>query len=656
VRRDSDKLAAEPLWPGHAPTLSATSSTSIATATARSAPVCKASPAHRLVQFRLSVISAPAISSGRSNDSLASWQLEERARARRARERILFAKKTDAEVRVCLVYPNRYAVAMGNLGFQAIYEICDQFPGVVCERAFLPDEDEMPLLDARGLCSLESCRPLDRFDIIAFSISFETDYWHLVRLLSWARLPVRSAERAGKPLVIAGGPATFLNPEPIADFVDLFLIGEAEEMLPEFLRLYCAARSSSTTHEQLLWQATQQVRGTYVPAYYGPRFEGVVTATVNYRGPGRATVERRLSWDLSKFATTTRVLSDEAVFGDMVMVEASRGCQWGCRFCAAGYMYRPIRTRGVDVLADSVQAGLEHRQTIGLVGAEMASVPGVAALAELAADAGGRLSPSSFKADCVTPRLAAALARNNNRSVTIAPEAGSERMRRVINKNLTEGDILRAADMLVGEGVQDLKIYCMFGLPTEESEDVLAIAELTMKLRARLCAVGRARGRVGQVTVSLNPFVPKPWTPFQWEPMETLPSLKAKIKQLRAALGRVPNTNLDIESPREAYFQALLSRGDRRLGVVLEAIHAADGDWWGVIRRWQRGQLGGEARNLPHPDGYVHRRYGDGERMPWDFIDHRIAKSYLWVERRKALAARQTPPCDTTTCTSCAAC
>ncbi len=555
-------------------------------------------------------------------------------------------------MRVCLVYPNRYAVAMGNLGFQAVYEICDQFPGVVCERAFLPDEDDAPLLNGHGLCSLESSRPVADFDIIAFSISFETDYWHVVRMLSLAQIPLRRTQRDGRPLVIAGGPATFLNPEPIADFVDLFLIGEAEEMLPEFLQLYCATQTAGSAHEDFLLQAAEQVAGAYVPALYEPHFDGPATVGIDYRGPGTPTVERRLIWDLNQFATTTRVLSDEAVFGDMVMVEASRGCQWGCRFCAAGYMYRPIRTRGVEQLTASVTDGLDHRRTIGLVGAEMASVPGVDTLAQLAADAGGRLSPSSLKADCVTPRLAAALVGNKNRSVTIAPEAGSERMRRVINKNLTEADILRAADLLVGEGVRDLKIYSMFGLPTEETDDVLAIAELTTKLRDRLCAAGRVRGRVGQVIVSLNPFVPKPWTPFQWDPMETIPSLKRKIKLLRSALAKVPNVKLDIESPREAYFQTLLSRGDRRVGVVLEAIHASDGDWWNVIRRWQRGDFPG----LPHPDGFVHRCYGDSELMPWDFIDHRIAKSYLWVERRKAFAARQTPPCDTTTCTSCAAC
>ena len=586
---------------------------------------------------------------------MSDWLVEERARTRRAGERIRFPKTQAGDVRVCLVYPNRYPLAMGNLGFQTVYELFDRHPGVLCERAFLPDADEDALVGRGDLRSLESGTRVQDFDIVAFSISFETDYWHVVRLLDLIGVPDASRERADRgPLVIAGGPAVFLNPEPIAELIDLFLIGEAEEMLPEFLELVCAWRLGARWADRaaLLWACAERIAGAYVPALYEPEYGAQGITAVQYRGPGAPRVERRLIWDLNRYPTTTRVLSDEAVFGDMVLVEASRGCQWGCRFCAAGYMYRPIRTRGVDTLDGAVRDGLTQRQTIGLIGAEMASVPGVDALAERTADAGGRLSPSSLKADCVTPRLAAALGRGRNRSATVAPEAGSERMRRVINKNLTAPDILRAADLLVGEGVQDLKLYFMVGLPTEEEADVLAIAELTRSIRDRMCDVERARRRVTTITVSVNPFVPKPWTPFQWDPMAPISSLKGKFALLRRALGGVPNVQLDTESPREGYLQTVLSRGDRRIAHVLRAIHAADGDWWNVLRAWQRDGRPG----LPHPDAYVHRTYAEDEILPWDFIDHRIAKRYLRVERRKALLAQQTPPCDTSTCTACAAC
>lgn len=579
--------------------------------------------------------------------------VESRARERRRREHVLFAKKQDAALRVCLVYPNRYPVAMGNLGFQVVYELFDRHPSVVCERAFLPDAEDETAVMRGGLRSLESGRAVGAFDIVAFSISFEADYLNIIRLLELAGLQPRRDGRCGpRPLVMAGGPAVFLNPEPIADFIDLFLIGEAEEMLPEFLDLFAAAPPSTNGPEDMLDRVATGMRGAYVPARYEPVFDGPQQVGLRYTGPGEPRVERRLVRDLNALATTTRVLSDEAVFGDMVMVEASRGCQWGCRFCAAGFMYRPIRTRSPQTLAVAVTAGLGERKIVGLVGAEMASLPGIDTLAELAGTAGGRLSPSSLKADCVTPRLASVLAAGGTRSATVAPEAGSERLRRVINKNLSETDILRAADLLVGQGVESLKLYFMFGLPTETDEDVQAIAELVDQIRARLCAGSRERGRIGGITVSLNPFSPKPWTPFQWDPMDSLPRLRAKRERLRRLCGRLPNVQLDVESPRTAYLATLLSRGDRRLGRALEAIHAADGAWWPVIRAWQRHGLAG----VPSPDAYVHRSYERFELLPWDFIDHRIAKSYLWIERRKALAGRQTPPCDTATCAACGAC
>src|SRR5437764_10456863 len=402
---------------------------------------------------------------------------------RRAAERRLFRPGPSGPLSFCPVYPDTYAFGMANLGFQAVLRILAEDPRVTADRAFLPDgpRAEWP----RTLRSLEQDRPLGDFDVVALSLSFEADYVHVLDCLALAGIPLWRRERdADAPLVLAGGPATFLNPEPLAEFVDLFLIGEAEEMLGEFVdRVLARPRGREAVLER-----AEEVAGAYRPERHHPVYdERGDLVGVRYDGAGDRRVVRRFVADLDRFATNSEVLAPEAVFGDMYLVETSRGCEWGCRFCAAGFMYRPVRYRSLRTLRDSVARGLEARSTIGLVGAEMASLPGVSALCQDIAAAGGRPSPSSLKADVITPALAAALGRGGNRSVTVAPEAGSERMRRVINKNLTEPEILRAAEWLVGAGVESLKLYFMVGLPTETAADVAGIVALTAIVRAQLC-------------------------------------------------------------------------------------------------------------------------------------------------------------------------
>jgi radical SAM superfamily enzyme YgiQ (UPF0313 family) len=565
--------------------------------------------------------------------------------ARLTAERRLFPPGPRGTLSVCLVYPNTYPVGMANLGFQAVLRILNDDPHVTVERAFLPEGPRASW--PHPLRSFESDRPLGDFDVLAFSVSFETDYLHVLDVLALAGLRLRRAARGpSAPLVLAGGPATFLNPEPLAEFVDLFLIGEAEEMLPEFL---ARAAAGGPARDALL-ERTEDVAGAYRPDRFHPRYGADGTlAAVDYAGPFTPRVVRRYLARLDRRDTTSEILSPEAVFGDMFLVEGSRGCEWGCRFCAAGFMYRPVRYRSPDRLRASIARGLDARRTIGLVGAEMASQPAIASLCQEIAAAGGRASPSSLKADLITPALAQALGTAGNRSVTVAPEAGSERLRRVVNKNLTEADVLRAAEWLVGGGVEALKLYVMVGLPTETEADVDGIADLVSAVRGRLMAGGRPK--VGRILVSINPFVPKPWTPFQWEPMEDLRSLKRKLARVRRRLRAVPAVQCETESPREGYLQTLLSRGDRRTAEILERLHAAPGAWWPTLRA-----LRGGRHDVVDPDRFVHRTWTTDELLPWDFVDHGVDKRYLVAERRKAHAELQTPPCDTHTCHSCGAC
>src|SRR5215471_8895623 len=515
--------------------------------------------------------------------------------ARLAAERRLLAPGPRGPLSVCLVYPNSYAVGMANLGFQAVFRILSDDPRVTVDRGFLPDGSRSAW--PRTLRAFESDRPLGDFDVIALSISFETDYLHVLDILALAGLPLRRAvRRATAPLVLAGGPATFLNPEPLAEFVDLFLIGEAEEMLPEFV----ARAAAGSPGRDAILERTEDVAGAYRPDRFQPHYdvEGSL-AEVEYDGPFEPRVVRRYLAQLDRRETASEILSPDAVFGDMFLIEGSRGCEWGCRFCAAGFMYRPVRYRSLDGLKRSVARGLGERRTIGLVGAEMASQPGIASLCQEIAAAGGRGSPSSLKADLITPALARALGSGGNRSVTVAPEAGSERMRRVINKNLTEAEVLRAAEWLVGGGVEALKLYVMVGLPTETDADVDAIGNLVRAVRARLMAGGRPKG--GSILVSINPFVPKPWTPFQWELMEDLASLKRKLARVRRQLSTIPAVQVETESLREGYLQTLLSRGDRRVAELLERLHRDPKAWWPMLRA-----LRGGREDLVDPDRFVH--------------------------------------------------
>ena len=544
------------------------------------------------------------------------------------------------KIRIALAYPNHYHVGMSNLGFHAVYGLLNHHQDVVCERVFLPQDSRAT---HGGLRSLESQRPLGDFDIIAFSISFENDYPNLLTLLTDGGIPRWSSERdTPHPLVIAGGVTAFLNPEPIAPFVDCFLVGEAEPILDAFLDVY----RRHSDKQALLEALAVHTPGMYVPSLYDLAYNADGTiAEFRPRAGVPVKVQRVAMKDLSSWDTSSVILTPHTTFRDTYLVEAGRGCHHACRFCATGFIYRPPRFRPKDALQNCLENGTARANRIGMMAAAVLDVPYMEELCQKALDQGVEFSFSSLRADCLTPDILDILRRSNFKTVTIAPDAGSERMRRVVNKGLDEQDVLRAADLLVGAGIPNLKLYFMIGLPAETMSDVEAIVALCKQVKHQFLKASRATKRIGQITVSLNSFIPKPSTPFQWVPLENVKILRAKIKHVKEGLRRVANVRVHSDVPRWAYIQALLSRGDRRTAQLLAAAHENNGNWAKTLKA-----------SIVNPDFYVYRERSFDEILPWDFIDHGINKAFLVEEYHKALREEASPPCDMGRCKACGVC
>jgi radical SAM superfamily enzyme YgiQ (UPF0313 family) len=551
-------------------------------------------------------------------------------------------KQWQGRVRVALVYPNHYAVGMSNLGFQTVYKLLNGLDHVLCERAFLPDSEQ----DRPGrLCSLESGRPLSDFDIVAFSISFENDYPHVLSLLQKAGLPLSPAHRgASLPLALAGGVACFLNPEPLAPFFDCFLLGEAETIIGPFFDRFDPAMDRS----QMLKHLACSVPGVYVPCFYRETYAADVTLrSFTPVEDVPAGIQRIYTPDLSSCETESVIHTSRTCFNDAHLIEVSRGCPHGCRFCSAGFVYRPPRTRTLPQLLQSMGRGAVLTQKIGLMGAAVSDLPELKSLCLEGQSRDLQLSFSSLRADALDDDLIAALRAGRLKTATIAPETGSERMRRVINKGLEQEDILAAAEKLVASGIPNLKLYFMVGLPTETDEDIQDIIRLVKMVKHRFLGSSRARGRMGEITVSLNSFVPKPFTPFQWVPMDDIPTLKKKIQKVKAGLKKVANVRIHADIPRWANLQGILSRGDRRVAQLLWLAHENHGNWPQTFKS-----------SAINPSFYVLRQRSREELLPWDFIDHGLDKDFLWNEYQRALADKTSRSCsmETDTCRVCGVC
>jgi len=538
-------------------------------------------------------------------------------------------------LRVALAFPNTYYVGMSNLGFQTVYRLFNALDDVVCERVFLPGRSELAAALNRGgsLATLESGTPVRDFDVLAFSVSFEWDYTNVVSLLRLAGLPIYAAERDTRhPLVVIGGAVTFVNPEPLAPFADVVAAGEGEVLVPALV-----GRIAGATDRQSFLEGLASERGFYVPSLVDVRYapDGTIDAFVPAPGSGVVLPVRKAALAASAGGDppSTMIFTPDTEFGSRLLVEVVRGCANLCRFCWAGYNYLPVRAFPADRILEIARAARPHATRIGLVSIALCDHPEIERLLTELLALGYSISPASLRLDDLTEPVVRLLRASGERSLTIAPETGSDRLRRVINKTMTNDEIVDRADLIFRSGIDNLKLYYMIGLPTETDEDLVAIRDLTVAIKDRMMAHGRPRGRVGRISASVNPLVPKPGTAYQWLPMADPASIDRAITRLRSLTAGIDNVYFSIKSERHAFYQALLSLGDRRVAPVVVAAERNGGQW-----RAAAAEAGVD------PSFYVFRDRSLDAALPWDIIDGGAKSAFYRSEFDKGLREEWTLP------------
>ncbi len=564
-----------------------------------------------------------------------SWQQRDHAQRILAREVGYVRKPHGDRLRVALAFPNTYWVGMSNLGFQTVYRLFNERDDIVCERVFLPPKQELAgLIASRApLLTTESQTPVREFDILAFSVSFEWDYVNVLTLLRLAGIPVHAEERTpSEPLIVIGGAVTFINPEPLAPFADVIAAGEGEMLVPSIER---ACRSAGSRAEQL--SLLSQERGFYVPSFYEPQHAADGSLTGFSIAPGRAapaTVRKAAVPTTDALAPpATSIFTPDTEFGSRFLVEVVRGCANLCRFCWAGYNYLPVRAFPADRILQLAEAARAHATRAGLVSIALCDHPEIERILVRLVELGYAISPASLRLDDLTEPIVGLLRASGERSITIAPETGSDRLRRVINKTVTNEEILDRADLIFRNGIENLKLYYMIGLPTETDEDLVAIRDLTLQLRALMMKHARPRGHVGRIGGSVNPLVPKPGTAYQWLPLEDRSVTEMKISRLRRLLAGIDNVYFNIKSERHTFYQALLSLGDRRVARAVEAASRNGQNWRAAVE-----EVGLDV------DFYLFRDRSRDAVLPWDIIDGGTKASFFRSEFDKALRAEWTLP------------
>lgn len=535
--------------------------------------------------------------------------------------------------KVAIVYPNTYFVGMSNLGLHIIYEEINLRNDSVCERIFLPEKKELEAYDKTKtpLMSVETQRPMHQFDVVAFDVTFEMDYFHIPLMLRHGRVPIMGKDRTEfDPIVIAGGPCATFNPEPFADFIDAFIIGEGEGIVSRVLDIIRDGKMEGLDRHTILRQLAD-ISGVYVPSLYVP----IYSEDGEFKGYDIAegvpkTIKRH--FEMLTSGGETVVATNYTEFGAMYIIEVARGCGRHCRFCMAGYCFRVPRVRPLDILKEGVERAEKLGKKVGLMGAAISDYPEVDELVNYIRSKDMRYSCASLRADSLTQAVVDGLADSGQKTITIAPETGSERLRRVINKGISEEHLQNAATLSAKSGIQHMRLYIMIGLPTETDEDIEAIVGLAERTQAHMEKVGCK----GRLTLSINPFIPKPFTPFQWMAMDNQKAVEKKLQYIKKALQKNRRIEVLVESPKEAYIQGVLARGDRRLGAVIAACAADRGS------KSFKSEMKAAGLDM---DNMNYRERSFDEFLPWSHLDMGMQEGYLEMEWKRSIDEAYTPPC-----------